>query len=117
VESYLKRSEGGVLPDDGSLPEPHHRVRPLIVLGLYQVMYHEAKRRGITHLYMITEEKLFYALRHFGIYFKQIGDPVEYHGIRVPYIGLVAEIERKLKDHHPKTLEALLIGLEPEYHP
>ncbi|MEW5910728.1 MAG: PEP-CTERM/exosortase system-associated acyltransferase [Thermodesulfobacteriota bacterium] len=118
VESYLKKSEGGVLPDNGNRPD-HERMRerPMIVLGLYQAMYHEAKRRGISHLYMITEQKLFYALRHFGIYFKQIGDPVEYHGIRVPYIGIVSDMEKKLKESYPKTLAMLLSGLEPEYHP
>ncbi|OGP63457.1 MAG: long-chain N-acyl amino acid synthase [Deltaproteobacteria bacterium RBG_13_49_15] len=118
VESYLKKSEGGILANDGRPDkEQKQRERPMIVLGLYQAMYHEAKRRGITHLYMITEQKLFYALRHFGIYFKQIGDPVEYHGLRVPYIGIVAEMEKKLKEFHPKTLSMLLTGLEPQYHP
>ena len=90
VESYLKRSEGGILPDNGSPPKIKHRERPVIVLGLFQAMYHEAKRRDISHMYMITEQKLYYALRNFGIFFKQIGDPVQYHGIRIPYMGEVA---------------------------
>ena len=63
VESYLTKKEGGVLPDDGTIPEEMKgRKNPIIVLGLYQVMYHESCRRGITHWYMITEKKIFYAL-------------------------------------------------------
>ncbi len=34
VESYLKRSEGGILPDNGSPPKIIRRERPVIVLGL-----------------------------------------------------------------------------------
>ncbi|MBW1963009.1 MAG: PEP-CTERM/exosortase system-associated acyltransferase [Deltaproteobacteria bacterium] len=117
VESYLKRSEGGILQDNGSPPKMIRRERPVIVLGLFQAMYHECKRRGITHMYMITEEKLYFALRNFGICFKKIGDPVQYHGIRIPYMGKVAEIENNLKQQYPKTLRMLLTGLEPEYHP
>ncbi len=80
-------------------------------------MYREAKRRGITHMYMITKQKLYYALRNFGIYFKQIGDPVEYHGTRIPYMGEVAEMELILKERYPTTLRMLLQGLEARYHP
>jgi len=60
VESYIKKSEGGILPDKGpATDEQQKRKRPIIVLGLYQILYHASKRMGITHWYMITEEKLF----------------------------------------------------------
>lgn len=117
VESYLKKSQGGILPNNGTPPDMRQRQRPVIVLGLYQAMYHETKRRGITHLYLITEEKLFFALKKFGFHFEQIGEPVEYHGLRIPYLGVVEQMEKKLKNERPELLKVLLSGLEEEHHP
>lgn len=118
VESYLTQKEGGVLPDDDTIPlEMQGRKNPIIVLGLYQIMYHESKRLGLTHWYMITEEKLFFALRKYGFAFHQIGEPVEYHGKRVPYQGTISEIESSLYDKDPEMFKMMLAGLEKEYHP
>jgi len=118
VESYLTKKEGGVLPDDGSIPEEMQgRKNPIIVLGLYQVMYHESRRRGISHWYMITEKKLFFALKKYGFLFHQIGEPVEYHGERIPYLGIVEEIEKTLRKNNPDMYKIMLTGLEEKYHP
>lgn len=118
VESYLKKKEGGVLPDDGTIPEEMKgRKNPIIVLGLYQVMYHESKRRGITHWYMITEKKIFFALQKYGFGFHQIGEPVQYHGERVPYLGIIEEIEKSLANNNPDMLKIMLAGLEKGFYP
>ena len=118
VESYIKEKEGGVLPDDGTIPEEMKgRKNPIIVLGLYQVMYHESKRRGLTHWYMITEKKVFYALKKYGFLFHQIGDPVQYHGERIPYLGNIDEIEKDLYRSNPDMVKIMLTGLEKEFHP
>ncbi len=117
VESYLKKSEGGILPEKGIPPDMRKRGRPIIVLGLFQTMYQEAKRRRIAHLYMIAEKKLYHALKRFGIHFKRIGEPVEYHGIRIPYLGNISEMEKVLKEDYPGMLKMMLIGLEEKYHP
>ena len=118
VESYLKIKEGGVLPDDGSIPEEMQgRKNPIIVLGLYQVMYHESRRLGLSHWYMITEKKLFYALKKYGFVFHQIGEPVEYHGPRIPYLGIIEEIETTLFENNPDMFKIMLAGLEKKYHP
>ncbi|MDA3789577.1 MAG: PEP-CTERM/exosortase system-associated acyltransferase [Desulfobacula sp.] len=118
VESYITKKEGGILPDDGPIPdEMKGRKSPILVLGLYQVMYHESRRRGITHWYMITEEKVFYALKKYGFLFHQIGEPVWYHGWRIPYLGIVEEIERELLKTSPEMLKVMLTGLEKKYYP
>jgi N-acyl amino acid synthase of PEP-CTERM/exosortase system len=118
VESYITKKEGGILPDDGPIPtEMKGRKNPIIVLGLYQVMYHESRRKGITHWYMITEEKLFFALKKFGFLFHQIGEPLWYHGWRIPYLGIVDEIEKSLFKTSPEMFKVMLTGLEKEYHP
>ncbi len=118
VESYIKEKEGGVLPDDGTIPEEMQgRKNPIIVLGLYQVMYHESMRRGITHWYMITEKKLFFALKKYGFLFHQIGKPVEYHGQRIPYLANVNELLQNLKTTSPDMFNLMQTGLEKEYIP
>ena len=118
VESYITKKEGGVLPDDGTIPdEMQGRKNPIIVLGLYQVMYHESLRRGITHWYMITEEKLFYALKKYGFLFHKIGKPVEYHGQRTPYLANVEELLKNLKKESPDMYDLMQTGLEKKYLP
>jgi N-acyl amino acid synthase of PEP-CTERM/exosortase system len=120
VESYLKKSEGGVLPDTGEMPAQAQylvRKRPVVVLGLYRIMYHASKRLGLTHWYMITEKKVWYALRRYGFVFHQIGEPVEYHGTRIPYLGIIDEIESYLSSTNPDFFRMVLNGLEKEYHP
>jgi N-acyl amino acid synthase of PEP-CTERM/exosortase system len=118
VESYLTESLGGILPDDGTIPEEMKgRKNPIIVLGLYQAMYHESRRRGITHWYMITEDKLFHALKKYGFLFRQIGEPVWYHGWRTPYLGIVEDIEEELRETNPDMLKIMLETLEKKYHP
>ena len=118
VESYLTEKEGGILPDDGPIPEEMlGRKNPIIVLGLYQVMYQESRRRGLTHWYMITEKKLFHALKKYGFLFRQIGEPVWYHGERIPYLGIIEEIEKTLIANNPDMLKIMLTGLEKEFYP
>jgi N-acyl amino acid synthase of PEP-CTERM/exosortase system len=118
VESYIKKSKGGILPDKGHASDQQQkRKRPEIVLGLYRILYHASKRMGITHWYMITEKKLFRSLKRYGFIFHQIGEPVQYHGTRVPYLGIILEIEQKLIKEKPEFLINLLDGLENKYHP
>lgn len=118
VESYIKKSEGGTLPDDEEQNEQQsNRKNPIIVLGLYQIMYHYSKRMGLSHWFMITETKLFHALKKYGFGFHQIGEPVEYHGIRVPYLGIIEEMEQNLHETNPDMLQLVLLGLEEEFHP
>ncbi len=42
---------------------------------------------------------------------------MQYHGERIPYLGIVEEIERDLIENNPDMLKIMLKGLEPEYYP
>jgi N-acyl amino acid synthase of PEP-CTERM/exosortase system len=109
VRTYLRESEGGVLPDDSAMRVQHERRKwPVIVLGLYAMVYHAVKRLGLTHLYMITEEELGRTLNKYGFLFHQVGDPVKYHGIRIPYLANVAESEQHLKRTNPDLMRLFL---------
>ncbi|HNU71724.1 MAG TPA: PEP-CTERM/exosortase system-associated acyltransferase [Thermodesulfobacteriota bacterium] len=118
VESYLMQSEGGVLQDSVPAP-PHHerRARPVILLGLFRIMYYASKRHNVDQWYMVSEEKLFYALRKYGFTFHPIGKPAEYHGLRVPYHAFIEEIERELYRTKREIFELMIRDLEEEYRP
>lgn len=117
VESYLKLSEGGTLPNGERLMQERVRIQPFLVLGMFKELYHVSKKLGITHWYMITEKKLWYALKRFELIFRQIGKPVHYHGLRIPYLGIVEEIERNLMNKHMDFYKDFLVGLDKKYWP
>jgi N-acyl amino acid synthase of PEP-CTERM/exosortase system len=109
VRTYPQESEGGVLPYTSAMPVPHEkRKRPVIVIGLFAMVYQAVKQLGLTHLYMITEEELGRALNRYGFMFHQVGDPVQYHGVRIPYLAIVAESEKYLKRTNPELMRLLL---------
>lgn len=112
VESYIPKSKGGVsdIPNKNN-PAIEKRQRPMIILGLYKAVYMKCKDLGITHMYMITEDKLFYALKKFGFIFRQVGKPVEYHGKRTPYATSWDTIETYMAQKHSYLLEFLTFGL------
>ncbi len=114
VESYLPRSKGGVADAPDRHKGSEKRQQPVIILGLYKSVYLKCKELGITHMVMITEEKLFHALCQFGFIFYQIGPSVEYHGQRTPYGTSWAAIERYMYETHKDLLEFLTFGLDKE---
>jgi N-acyl amino acid synthase of PEP-CTERM/exosortase system len=118
VESYIKVSEGGILPDSGTVPAQYaRRQQPAIILGLIGALWQTSKRMGVTHWYMISEKKLWHTLDKFGILFHQVGEPVEYHGLRIPYMVPLTELDDHLRRVNPSLYEMYLSGLEAEYHP
>jgi len=118
VESYLSGSEGGARPDQERISSEYGKRRtPVIVMGLYQVMYHESKRRGLSHWYMITEEKVYRTFKRYGFLFYPVGEPVAYHGLRTPYLGVIEEMEKKLIRENPVLMKLVLRGLEGRYQP
>jgi hypothetical protein len=50
-------------------------------------------------------------LGRFGIDFKVIGDPVDYHGIRTPYLGEIAKIEQSMSDADPNLYKEFVTGI------
>ena len=124
--NYRRRREdgpyglGSYLPlGDASTRErkDDRRKRPIILLGLFQLMYHASKRLGLTHWYMITEDKVHCLLSKFGFVFHAIGEPVHYHGLRTPYVGIIKEMEENFARKNPELFKKILHGLEEKYHP
>lgn len=119
VESYLTKSQGGILaenPEDRSEQE-RKRQRPVVILGLYKAMYQETKRINNTHWYAAMEKKLWHALQQFHFTFQEIGPECDYYGPVTPYLGFINNLEKEVSKGSPELWTFLLDGLEKEYWP
>lgn len=119
VESYLKKSEGGILPEntEDQTEQDRKRHQPVVILGLYRAMYHETRRHGFSYWYAAMEKKLWRALKMFKFTFDEIGPQVDYYGPVIPYLGIINKIEKEVNDHAPELWSYLLDGLEEECWP
>ena len=91
--------------------EAEKRNRHEIVTSLYKAVYHESKRRKLTHLYAVMTKGLVILLNRYGIRFQAIADPVDYHGIRTPYLGEIQKIEQEVSDEKPEVYKEFTEGL------
>ncbi len=90
---------------------------PEIVAGLFKSMYHETRRRGVTHLLVAMERSLHLMLKRMGYSFHAIGPVVDYYGPVIPYIASIRDLERHLYAKRRSVYDYWMDGLEPEFHP
>ncbi|MCK4623188.1 MAG: PEP-CTERM/exosortase system-associated acyltransferase [Desulfuromonadales bacterium] len=62
-----------------------------LVTGLYHCIYAEGIELGLTHLYAVMSQGLYALLQRWGLTWKPIGPPLDYHGIRRPYVASIEE--------------------------
>ena len=101
-------------PSNGRLRnemEAEKRNRHELVTSLYKAVYHESKRRSLTHWYAVMTKGLVTLLNRYGIRFQAIADPVDYHGIRTPYLGEIQKIEQEVSDEKPEIFKEFTEGL------
>lgn len=77
------------------------RAKPM-AFGLYREMFHESKRLGLTHWYMVMEKSLWKLLRIYGFTFSAIGEEVDVYGPVKPYIGKIEQIEKDVLKKAPQ---------------
>ncbi|BBA35965.1 uncharacterized protein sS8_4034 [Methylocaldum marinum] len=77
------------------------RLIPHVTLGLFQAIVEMSAKNHIKLWYAVMESQLLRLLRRFGIRFTPIGEPVNYHGLRVPCIGPVDEVMSGIKNDCP----------------
>jgi N-acyl amino acid synthase of PEP-CTERM/exosortase system len=65
-----------------------------ITKGLFQVIYHEIKSRGITHWCALMEKGLLMLLRLYGFKLRCVGEDVDVFGAVRPYVGNVSDFEK-----------------------
>lgn len=67
------------------------RLLPHLSLGLFAGIVYMAHNNHVTHCYAVMEPALLRLLGRFGVLFNRIGADVDYHGIRVPCLGILQE--------------------------
>lgn len=87
------------------------RRRHEVVVGLYKAIYQESKRRGLTQWYAVMTKGIAALLNKFGFNFQAIGDPVDYHGIRTPYLGEIENTDQDMSTKSPQLYEEFTKGL------
>lgn len=80
----FKGSATGVIQEK-NYSEIELRCFPFIAIGLYMSAANMAIDTGIKHVYVMMEPRLARSMNFVGIKFQQLGDPIEYHGLRAPY--------------------------------
>ncbi|NPU86575.1 MAG: PEP-CTERM/exosortase system-associated acyltransferase [Syntrophaceae bacterium] len=119
VESYLTKSQGGILAENPEerTEQDRKRQQPVVILGLYKAMYHETRRINFSHWLAAMEKKLWYALKTFHFTFQEIGPQVDYYGPVTPYLGFIEKLEKEVNDNSPELWSFLLDGLDEKYWP
>ncbi|NQY86733.1 MAG: PEP-CTERM/exosortase system-associated acyltransferase [Colwellia sp.] len=80
----FKGSGTGVIQEN-NYSETELRCFPFIAIGLYMAAATMAMNTGIRHVYVMMEPRLARSMKFVGIHFVQLGEPIDYHGIRAPY--------------------------------
>jgi N-acyl-L-homoserine lactone synthetase len=80
--------------------------RSKITLGLIKQIYTIGSKLGIVYCFAAMNRALQRLLNNCGINFIQAGQPVEYHGIRVPYVLSVADFEKNIFDKRRDIFES-----------
>lgn len=117
INNNYRRSDdryGYGRPSNGRLRneiEAEKRNRHELITSLYKAVYQESKRRRLTHWYAVMTKGLVILLSRYGIRFRAIADPVDYHGIRTPYLGEIQKIEQEVSNEKPEIYKEFTEGL------
>jgi N-acyl amino acid synthase of PEP-CTERM/exosortase system len=97
--------------EEGEFPSQERRNRFAVVLGLFKIMYHVSKRIDLKDWYMVAEKRLWYLLKRYHILFNPIGPEMDYHGVRIPYLGHIKDIESHMMKVSATLAESFNEGL------
>jgi N-acyl amino acid synthase of PEP-CTERM/exosortase system len=86
------------------LPSRDRRAQSLVTTGLFHLLVLASIRLGLKQWLMITEKKLWVMLKRMGIVFHPIGEEVEYHGKRTPYLADLSHVDQAILRTHAATL-------------
>jgi N-acyl amino acid synthase of PEP-CTERM/exosortase system len=70
---------------EANYSESELRCFPFIAIGLYMIACNLVIEKGVKHAFVMMEPRLARSMKFVGIKFVQIGEPIEYHGLRAPY--------------------------------
>jgi len=71
--------------EEATYSEIELRCFPFIAIGLYMAAATLAIEGGMKHVYVMMEPRLARSMKFVGIHFHQLGEAIDYHGLRAPY--------------------------------
>ncbi len=83
-DDQYKGSAQGVISEI-NYSETELRCFPFIAISLYMAGASLAIDTGVKHCYVMMEPRLARSMKFVGIKFIQLGEPIDYHGLRAPY--------------------------------
>jgi len=83
---------------------------PLVLFGLFRLMFEESVRRRVEWWLAAMEPWLQVFLSRFGFTFDPIGEPIEYYGRVVPYAARIEDIYQTVSSLKPDVLHVILGG-------
>ena len=93
--SDTKKSELSISDEDfGDRKQPRF---PYVPVGLYMSAIYLAQRNDIEWLFVLTEPRLAAHFARLGVTIKQIGEPVEHRGKRMPSVMHVPTLVKELR--------------------
>ncbi len=98
-------THGVVNPFPNEQVMQERRALPQITLGLFQAIVRMSRDHEIRLWVAVMEPTLLRLLRRFGIYFTPVGEPVQYHGLRVPCVGPVDSVMDGIRSNFPEVFE------------
>ncbi len=87
------------------------RKRHEVLISLYKAVYQESKRRNISHWYSFMTKGILNFLVRLGIEFREIGDSIDYYGIRTPYLAEIMKIDEEMQGKAPELYDEFTRGL------
>lgn len=81
------------------------RQMPQIILGLIAAAIDRCRRAGIAHMYTAMEPSLPRLLARYGLRFTAVGPALDYHGQRLPLVGVVDEMYAGFRHTQPELAE------------
>jgi N-acyl amino acid synthase of PEP-CTERM/exosortase system len=112
ISKHFRRRTGDTLCSEPveEVDPSDRRKGPLMRLGLIQALVRMSEQNGITHWCATMEPKLLRMLANMSIHFINLGDPVEYHGLRQPCYCRIDTVLNRVKYERPDYWEVLTDG-------
>jgi N-acyl amino acid synthase of PEP-CTERM/exosortase system len=98
--------------DEDTPSTEERRTFPHIAVGLYLGAAALGLSRNLHRVFAIMEPRLARRLRMYGIEFEAVGEPVEHHGVRVPYCLTRESFQRSTTTDIQALLEAIRADLD-----
>lgn len=83
TDKFVGSATGAI--NETNYSETELRCFPFIAIGLYMSAATLAIDTGVKHAYVMMEPRLARSMKFVGINFHQLGEAIDYHGLRAPY--------------------------------